>query len=327
MKNKILIVGGAGYIGSQVNKYLNLQGYETVVFDNLSTGFKKLALWGDFFKGDLKNPNELKKCFTKYKFDAVMHFAALASVGDSVKEPAIYYRNNVVNTINLLDCMRAFDVKKLIFSSTCAVYGEVSMAKIKENFPKNPINPYGRTKLIVEKVMEDYSKAYGLRFVALRYFNASGADPDCEVGELHNPEKHIIPLVLEVAVGKRPQISVFGDDYKTPDGTCVRDYIHTDDLAQAHFLALEYLKKGGKSAAFNLGNDKGFSVLDIIKTAEKVTGKTIKIKFTERRAGDPAVLVSSSSLIKKTLGWKPKYSSIKTIISHAWNWYVSNNVK
>lgn len=322
--DKILVVGGAGYIGSQVNKHLNKHGFETVVFDNLSTGFRRLACYGDFFEGDLKNIEDLKKCFAKYKIAAVMDFAAFASVGESVVNPSKYYRNNVSNTINLLDTLRDFNVKNLIFSSTCATYGEVSPVLLKEDQPQNPVNPYGRTKLIMEMAMKDYSAAYGLKFVALRYFNAAGADPEGEIGELHNPETHLIPLVLQAALCKSEYISVFGNDYNTPDGTCIRDYIHTEDLAQAHRLALEHLLKGEDNAAFNLGNGQGYSVMDIIKTAEKVTGRKIPVKIASRRAGDPAFLVGSSELIKKTLGWKPNYAALEKIIAHAWAWQQKN---
>ncbi len=324
MAEKILVVGGAGYIGSQVNKHLNRNGFETVVFDNLSTGFRRLACYGDFFEGDLKNHEDLEKCFEKYKIAAVMDFAAFASVGESVKDPARYYRNNVVNTINLLDAMREYGIKKLIFSSTCATYGEVPPELLRETQPQNPVNPYGRTKLIMEMAMKDYSSAYGLKFAALRYFNAAGADPECEVGELHNPETHLIPLVLDAASGRRPCISVFGNDYNTPDGTCIRDYIHTEDLAQAHRLALQHLLSGGDNVIFNLGNGQGYSVLDIIKAAEKVTGIKIPVEMAGRRAGDPDFLVGSSELIKNKLGWNPQYARLEKIIEHAWAWHQKN---
>ena len=324
MEEKILVIGGAGYIGSQVNKHLNMHGFETVVFDNLSTGFRRLACYGEFFEGDLKNIEDIEKCLRKYKIKAVLDFAAFASVGESVADPAKYYRNNVVNTINLLDSLKAFNINKLIFSSTCATYGEVPPKLLTEDQSQNPVNPYGRTKWIMEMAMRDYSAAYGLNFVALRYFNAAGADPEGEVGELHNPETHLIPLVLDAASGRRAYISVFGNDYKTPDGTCIRDYIHTEDLAQAHRLALEYLISGGKSTAFNLGNGNGYSVLDIIKAAEHVTGRKIPMKMAGRRAGDPDFLAGSSGLIKRCLGWKPQYAELEKIIAHAWAWHQKN---
>ena len=320
MKN-ILVVGGAGYIGSQVNKLLFTCGYKTVVFDNLSTGHRRLVRWGEFFKGDLAHTADLSHCFKKYEFSAVMHFAAFTAVGESVEDPAKYYRNNVGNTLNLLDAMRSGGVKNLIFSSSAAVYGEPVEIPIKEDHQLAPINPYGRTKLMMERAMADYSAAYGIDYIALRYFNAAGADPFGETGELHNPETHLIPLVLDAAIGRRNCITVFGANYKTPDGTCLRDYVHTADLAQAHLLALRRLERGGKSGAFNLGNGKGFSVFEVIKTAENVTGRKIPVKLAPRRLGDPAALVASSALARKVLGWKAKYIALETIIAHAWQWH------
>ncbi len=321
---RVLVAGGAGYIGSHTNKLFANSGYKTVVFDNLSNGHRRLARWGEFFKGDLANPADLARCFRKYKIHAVMHFAAFTAVGESVADPAKYYRNNVVCTLNLLDAMRAAGVKYLIFSSTAATYGEPVKLPIIESHPQNPVNPYGRTKLIMERAMADYAAAYGLKYAALRYFNAAGADPDGETGELHEPETHLIPLVLQAASGKRKSIKVFGGNYPTPDGTCLRDYIHVCDLAQAHLLALKYLERGGQNTGFNLGNGKGFSVLDVIKTAEQVTGKKIPVEMAPRRAGDPAVLVAGSARIKKVLGWKPQYPALKTIVEHAWNWQKEN---
>lgn len=321
VKNKILVVGGAGYIGSHVNKALNAAGYETVVFDNLSAGHKRLVRWGEFFKGDLSRPGDLARCFRRHNFDAVMHFAAFVKVEESVAEPAKYYRNNVANTLNLLDAMQASGVDKLIFSSTAAVYGEPVRNPINEDHPLSPVNPYGRTKLICEQIMADYCVAYGIQYVALRYFNASGSDPDGEIGPLHEEITHLIPLVLDAAIGRRPCVKVFGSDYKTPDGTCLRDYIHVGDLASAHLLALNYLQKGGKSDYFNLGNGLGFSVLDVIKAAKYVTGRKIPVKISARRPGDPAWLVAASTKARKVLGWKPQYAEIETIIRHAWEWH------
>ena len=319
------MVGGAGYIGSHANKALTAAGYRTVVFDNLSTGHRRLACWGEFLRGDLGRPEDLARCFRKYRFDAVMHFAAFAYVGESVTDPAKYYRNNVVNTLNLLNAMRSANVRRMVFSSSCAVYGVPPKLPMRENFPFEPVNPYGRTKLMAERIMADYAAAYGLRYMALRYFNAAGADPDGEAGELHAPETHLIPLVLDVAAGRRTCINVFGGDYPTPDGTCLRDYIHVTDLAQAHLLALRRLEAGGESRAFNLGNGKGFSVRQVIDAAEKVTGRRVQVKVGPRRAGDPAALVASSALIKRELGWKPRYPGLETIIAHAWNWYRKAN--
>ncbi len=315
------MVGGAGYIGSHANKALAAAGYRTVVFDNLSTGHRRLARWGEFFRGDLGRPADLARCFRKYRFDAVMHFAAFAYVGESVTDPAKYYRNNVVNTLNLLNAMRSANVRRMVFSSSCAVYGVPPKLPMRENFPFEPVNPYGRTKLMAERIMADYAAAYGLKYMALRYFNAAGADPDGEAGELHAPETHLIPLVLDVAAGRRTCINVFVGDYGTPDGTCLRDYIHVTDLAQAHLLALRRLEAGGESRAFNLGNGKGFSVRQVIDAVEKVTGRRVSVKMGPRRAGDPAALVASSALIKRELGWKPRYPGLETIIAHAWNWY------
>jgi len=317
-------VGGAGYIGSHTNKLLSGNGIKTVVFDNLSTGHRRLARWGEFFKGDLARPADLARCFKKYKISAVMHFSAFAFVGESFADPAKYYCNNVGNTLNLLNAMRAAGVAKFIFSSSCAVYGEPACLPMKENLPFNPVNPYGRTKKMVEDILADYSAAYGLKYAALRYYNAAGADPDGETGELHNPETHLIPLVLAAAAGRLKDIKVFGSDYKTPDGTCLRDYIHVTDLASAHLLALRYLEKGGSSGGFNLGNGKGYSVLQVIKTAEKVTGGKVKIVKAPRRAGDPAALVASSFLIKKKMGWKPRYAGLEEIVRTAWEWHKKN---
>lgn len=317
----ILVCGGAGYIGSHINKQLNKEGYQTVVFDNLVYGHREAVKWGDFVKGDLSNIEEIEKVFTKYKIDAVFHFAAYAYVGESVNEPEKYYYNNVVNTLNLLKVMKKHGCNTIIFSSTCATYGEPAKVPITEDMPQNPINPYGATKLMIERVFKDYNKAYSLNYVVLRYFNAAGADSEGELGESHNPETHIIPLVLDAASGKRPDIKVFGTDYDTPDGSCIRDYIHVEDLASAHLLALHHLEKRKPSDFFNLGNETGTSVLEVVDSAKKITGKTFKVTISPRRAGDPAVLVGSSEKAKKILGWKPKYPDIDTIIEHAWKWH------
>lgn len=317
----ILVCGGAGYIGSHINKQLNRKGYDTVVFDNLIHGHSEAVKWGEFVQGDLCNTPELEDVFKKYTIDAVFHFAAYAYVGESVEKPEKYYYNNVVNTLNLLKAMRKYDCNKIIFSSTCATYGEPDHVPITEDMLQNPINPYGITKLTVERILKDYSIAYGLHFAVLRYFNAAGADPDCEIGESHNPETHIIPLVLDAASGKRPDIKVFGSDYDTQDGSCVRDYIHVTDLADAHILALHYLENGGESDFFNLGNMIGTSVLEVIKSVKRVTGKDFTVSLSPRRKGDPARLVGSCEKAQRVLGWKPKYSDIDTIIKHAWNWH------
>ena len=317
----VLICGGAGYIGSHTNKLLSQQGYDTVIFDNLVYGHKEAVKWGTFIWGDLKNQKEIEAVFQKYPIDAVFHFAAYAYVGESVQEPEKYYYNNVVNTLNLLHVMKKHHCDKIIFSSTCATYGEPEKVPITEDMPQKPINPYGETKLTVERIFRDYEKAYGLKYVVLRYFNAAGADPDGEIGESHNPETHIIPLVLDAASGKRPDIKVFGTDYPTPDGSCVRDYIHVTDLAQAHLQALQYLERGGESDCFNLGNEKGTSVLEIISAVKRVTGRDFTVAPSPRRPGDPAVLVGSSEKAKAVLGWKPEYADIDTIVRHAWEWH------
>lgn len=317
----ILVCGGAGYIGSHINKQLNEEGYDTIVFDNLVYGHKEAVKWGKFVKGDLSKIDDIEAVFNQYKIDAVFHFAAYAYVGESVNEPEKYYYNNVVNTLNLLKVMKKHGCNRIIFSSTCATYGEPAKVPITEDMPQNPINPYGATKLMIERVFKDYNKAYGLNFVALRYFNAAGADPECELGESHNPETHIIPLVLDAASGQREDIKVFGTDYDTPDGSCIRDYIHVTDLASAHLLALHYLENGKPSDFFNLGNERGTSVLEVVDSVKRVTGKDFKVTLAPRRSGDPAILVGSSEKAKKILGWKPEYSDIDTIVTHAWKWH------
>ena len=317
----ILVCGGAGYIGSHINKQLNKEGYETVVFDNLVYGHKEAVKWGTLVKGDLGNIEEIESVFEKYDIDAVFHFAAYAYVGESVDEPEKYYYNNVANTLNLLKVMKKHGCNKIIFSSTCATYGEPERVPITEDMPQHPINPYGATKLMVERIFKDYHKAYGLNYVVLRYFNAAGADPDGEIGESHDPETHIIPLVLDAAGGEREDIKVFGTDYDTPDGSCIRDYIHVTDLASAHLLSLHHLENGGNSDFFNLGNAKGTSVLEVIDSVKRITGREFKVTLSDRRAGDPAKLVGSSEKAMKVLGWKPVYADIDTIVSHAWKWH------
>lgn len=321
----ILICGGAGYIGSNINKMLSQQGYQTVVFDNLIYGHRELAKGGEFVQGDLNDYSAIDAVFKRWKIDAVFHFAAYAYVGESVKDPAKYYRNNVTCTLNLLDAMRANGCNRIIFSSTCATYGVPPQVPITEDMPQNPINPYGATKLMVERIFKDYAAAYGLQFVVLRYFNAAGADPDGEIGEWHIPETHLIPLVLDAAAGKRPSIKVFGTDYPTRDGTCIRDYIHVYDLADAHLRALHYLEQGNLSDFFNLGNTLGTSVLEVIEAVKKVTGRSFKVEYSARRPGDPAELVGDSAKAQRVLGWVPRYPEIETIVAHAWNWYCKLN--
>lgn len=317
----ILVVGGAGYIGSHMVKRLIADHHQVVVVDNLSTGYRDAVLTESFYEVDIADQINLSKVFSQHKFDAVFHFASFIQVGESVKDPAKYYRNNVAATLSLLEVMVKFEVKHFVFSSTAAVFGNPQYSPIDEKHPKEPINPYGQSKLMVEKMLEDFDRAYGLKSVSLRYFNAAGADPEGELGERHIPETHLIPLVLQAASGRSESISVFGQDYETLDGTCVRDYIHIVDLADAHVKAIDYLKKGNASSAvFNLGNGKGFSVKEIIEASQKVTGKKIPVKYGDRRSGDPPTLVADATLAKKILGWKPKYTKIEDIIQHAWAW-------
>ena len=319
----ILIVGGAGYIGSHLNKEISKKGIKTVIFDNLSYGHRDFIKWGTFEQGDLGNIEDIRSVFRKYPIEAVMHFAAFTYVGESVEDPQKYYMNNVKNTLNLLQVMLEENVKYFVFSSTCATYGNPVEIPITESHPQNPINPYGKGKLMVETILKDYSDAYGLKYASLRYFNAAGADPDGEIGELHDPETHLIPLILDVAAGKREDVKIFGTDYDTSDGTCIRDYIHVTDLAEAHILALEYLQNGGDSNVFNLGNGNGFSVKEVIETAEKITGKDIKAVEADRRPGDPPILVGSSKKAKEMLKWNPKYDELSKIVETAWNWHKS----
>jgi UDP-glucose 4-epimerase len=317
----ILVTGGAGYIGSHVNKELNKQGYDTVVLDNLSYGHDDFVKWGTLEHVDLSNSSEIRRVFQNYPIEAVMHFAAFTYVGESVEDPQKYYLNNFRNTLNLLEVMLEFEVKKIVFSSTCATYGDPLEIPITEDHPQNPINPYGRGKLMVEQVLSDYSQAYGLKYTSLRYFNAAGADPEGEVGENHQPETHLIPLILDAALGRRDDIKIFGTDYPTPDGTCIRDYIHVTDLADAHIKALKYLENGGESEVFNLGNGNGFSVKEVIEKAREVTKREIKSSETDRRPGDPPVLVGSSKKAREILKWQPKFDDLRQIISTAWEWH------
>lgn len=317
----ILVTGGAGYIGSHTVRELRERGADVVVYDNLSTGHVESIGDTPFVKGDLFDTELLCKTLREYKVDAVIHFAAYSLVGESMTNPAKYYHNNVAGTLALLDAMLAENVKYLVFSSSAATYGDCGDGLITEDSPQNPTSVYGQTKLMMEQFMQDYDKAYGMKYVALRYFNAAGAHLSGEIGEAHNPESHLIPLILQVPNGKREQINVFGEDYPTHDGTCIRDYIHVTDLADAHIKALEYLKKGGKSTYYNLGNGNGFSVKEVIDTVERVVGAPIKRQIVDRRAGDPASLVASSEKIQKELGWKPRYANLETIVASAWKWH------
>lgn len=318
MKN-ILVIGGAGYIGSHMVRMLAKQGYNPVVFDNLSKGHREAVANYPFELGDLGDKARLTEVFKKYGIEAVMHFAAFAEVGESVKEPSKYYHNNVAKVLDLLDALVENDIKYFVFSSTAATFGEPVRPKIDESHPQNPINPYGNTKLMVEKILADFDTAYGLKATALRYFNASGADDSGEIGESHNPETHLIPIVLQAAAGKRASIKMFGTDYPTPDGTCVRDYVHVNDLARAHILALEKMFKDNVSERFNLGSGNGFSVAEIVKEAKRITGIDFTVEKAPRRDGDPAVLVADSAKAERILGWKPQYN-LTCIIETAWNW-------
>jgi UDP-glucose 4-epimerase len=316
----VLVVGGAGYIGSHMVKRLGQLGCHVTTLDNLSNGHRDAVTHGDFINADLADIKSLESIFTGHKFNAVMHFASFIEVGASMRDPAAYYRNNVANTLNLLEVMRSHGVERFIFSSTAAIFGEPQYCPIDEEHPKKPINPYGRSKLMVEQLLEDFDRAYGFKSVCLRYFNAAGADPEGLLGERHNPETHLIPLVLQAASGKRREITVFGRDYDTPDGTCVRDYIHVIDLCEAHWLALQSLMNGAVSQSYNLGNGEGFTVQQVIDAAKDVTGLEIPVVDGDRRAGDPARLVADSRLAREKLGWVPQYPDLQSIISHAWQW-------
>jgi UDP-glucose 4-epimerase len=320
-REKILIVGGAGYIGSHVNKLLNTYNLSTLVFDNLSTGNKESVKWGDLILGDLSNKNSLDALFKNNDISSVLHFAASAYVGESVLDPEKYYINNVVNTINLLQAMKNHGVFNIVFSSSCAVYGTPQKLPISENMSKNPMSPYGRTKAIVEDILEDYSKAYGINFVALRYFNAAGADSALEIGECHSPETHLIPNVIYTSLGIAPYFTLHGKDYNTFDGSCIRDFIHVEDLAEAHYLALTYLENNMPSISVNLGTGQGHSILEIVHAVEKISGTKINIKIDSRRFGDPPELFADAKLARSILGWKPKYTLIDDIIKTAWDWH------
>lgn len=330
----ILITGAAGYIGSHTAINLINAGYDTVIFDNLENGhietIQTLQQIGDvkFEKGDLRNIEDIEKVFEKYDIDAVVHFAAFALVGESVENPAKYYRNNTIGTLNLLDTMIKNDVKKIVFSSTCATYGNPTYVPVDEKHPQNPVSPYGKSKLMVEQIMEDYDKAYGLKSIKLRYFNVAGCDKECRVGEWHEPETHLIPNILKSLFGEKKTFKIFGDDYNTPDGTCIRDYVNVEDLAEAHRLALEYLERENKSDVFNLGTEQGNSVKNIFETCEKVLNRKIEVEVVERRAGDAEALYANANKVKCILGWKPQNTiqdSIKT--AYAWEKIFSERCK
>jgi UDP-glucose-4-epimerase GalE len=318
---RILITGGAGYVGSHCAKALAAAGYEGIVFDNLLFGHRELVRWGPLIEGDIRDVAALNAVFSTHRFDAVMHFAALACVGESVTAPDRYYDVNVNGTRTLLHAMVRAGMRSIVFSSSCAIYGEPDGMPISEQTAPNPINPYGFSKLVCERMMDDFGRAHGLKSARLRYFNAAGADPTAEIGEDHNPETHLIPLILDAASGRRPNVTVFGTDYPTPDGTAVRDYVHVGDLACAHLLALQHLLDNGDTVAVNLGTGQGASVREVIDTARRITGHEIVTRDTARRAGDPAVLVANPKKASAVLGWTPQCSDLAAIITDAWRWH------
>ena len=323
MKTTVLVAGGAGYIGSHAAMALDMAGYDALVFDNLSTGHADFLRFGRHVIGDLADRDALRALFAANRITAVMHFAAFAYVGESVADPAKYYRNNVANTLNLLEAAREHGTRAIIFSSTCATYGVPTQLPLREDHPQNPINPYGRTKLAVEWLLQDFAHAYGLAYSSLRYFNAAGAAPahlDARIGEWHEPETHLIPLALQAALDEKNTINILGTDYNTRDGTCIRDYIHVCDLADAHILALERLLAGEKSAAFNLGNGQGYSVREVIDCVRAVTGRSLTVREAPRRPGDPDALVADAAKAIHELGWQPKYADLESMVRTAWDW-------
>jgi UDP-glucose-4-epimerase GalE len=316
----ILVTGGAGYIGSHAVKLFLARGHDVWVYDNLYAGHRAAVPAERLIVADLADLPRLDHAVLSNRIEACVHFAAYTYVGESVREPGKYYQNNLVNTLNLMECLRRNGVWRFIFSSTAATYGSPDVIPILEDARQHPINPYGSSKLAIERALADYATAYGWGYTALRYFNAAGASPDGRIGEDHDPETHLIPLIIQTAMGQRPAIEIFGTDYPTPDGTCIRDYIHVDDLADAHLLALEHLQQG-QGACYNLGIGRGYSVREVIRAVEEVTGKKVNVKEGPRRAGDPPVLVASSEKIQRTLGWKPRYTELRAIIETAWNWH------
>ncbi|MBC1989421.1 UDP-glucose 4-epimerase GalE [Listeria seeligeri] len=321
----IIVLGGAGYIGSHAVAELVNRGYNVVVVDNLKTGHKEaIHEKAKFYQGDIRDKDFLSSVFEREIVDGVIHFAASSLVGESMEEPLQYLNNNVYGTQILLEVMEQFGVKNIVFSSSAATYGEPERVPITESMPTNPESTYGDTKLIMEKMMKWCDKAYGMKYVALRYFNVAGAKSDGIIGEDHQPESHLVPIILQVALGQREKLAIYGDDYNTPDGTCIRDYVHVEDLIDAHIRSLEYLENGGESNIFNLGSSKGFSVQEILGAARSVTEKTIPAEVVARRAGDPGILIASSDKAKEILGWEPKYTDIKDIIATAWKWHESH---
>lgn len=321
---KILVTGGAGYIGSHTAKALAAAGRDLVILDNLSTGHADFLNWGTFEEGDLLDQKRLQDIMTRHDVESVIHFASMIAVGESVVRPGPYYANNVTGTLNLLEAMRKAGVMNIVFSSSASVYGEPRTKLLKETHRLAPLSPYAWSKRYIEQVLSDYDRAYDMKSVSLRYFNAAGADPDCQVGERHIPETHLIPLILFAALGIRENIKIFGTDYDTPDGTCLRDYVHVNDLAQAHIQAVDHLEAGKKSDVFNLGNGNGFSVREVIDVARKVTGRDIKIVEDERRPGDSPALVAASQKVRKKLGWDPQFADLETIVETAWKWHLKD---
>jgi UDP-glucose 4-epimerase len=319
-KLHLLVTGGAGYIGSHLVKALGQAGARVTVLDDLSNGNADAVLGAKLIQASLSNETALEALFKQNHFDGVFHFASFIQVSESVSDPLKYYVNNIANTLNLLKLMQRHNVSRFVFSSTAAIFGQPQTDTINENHPKQPINPYGSSKKMVEDILADLDAAYGLRSVSLRYFNAAGADPEGQLGERHDPETHLIPIVLEVAAGKRSHVAINGNDYPTRDGTCVRDYVHVTDLAQAHLLAYQHMMATDKSHQFNLGNNTGYSILEVIQSVERVTGRPVPVQYANRRIGDPTTLVADSSKIKATLGWSPQYSKLDIIVAHAWAW-------
>lgn len=320
----VLICGGAGYIGSHMAKLLRKEGIPHAIFDNLERGHRAATAGSELIEGDLRNPEDIGRVLESGQFDAVIHFAAYIEVGESVQDPAKFWQNNVAAVWNLLEGCRKAGFQRVIFSSTAAVYGEPQAVPIPEDHPTNPANPYGETKLAVERMLAAYDRAYGIKSIALRYFNACGADPEGELGEDHRPETHLIPRVLQAASGQADSVTVFGDDYETKDGTCIRDYVHVWDLASAHLLALRYLETKGRSDRFNLGSGQGFSVREVIEAARSVTGRDIEVQIGPRREGDPARLVADSSRARSELGWQPQFDDVEVCVGHAWSWMQSH---
>ena len=317
----VMVTGGAGYVGSHVVQELQALGIPCVVVDSMVRGHRQLVLGADVIVGDIRDAALMRRVIQDYRVDAVMHFAAYAYVGESVAEPLTYYDNNVTATVSLLKTMVESDVKRMVFSSTCATYGLPETTPIHEGHPQHPINPYGATKLMVERILQDVDRAHGLRSIVFRYFNAAGADPSGRIGEWHAPETHLIPLTLQAAAGLRNRVEIYGTDYPTPDGTCIRDYVHVTDLAQAHVLGLRYLESGERSDAFNLGNGNGFSVREVIGAVERIAGRPVKTIEAPRRPGDPPILVGASAKARRVLGWTPKLNTLDVIVETAWAWH------